>query len=418
MRFIVLLGVVSLFADMTYEGARSATGPFLLTLGASGAVVGLAAGLGELAGYAIRLASGVAADRTRRYWMLTGLGYAVNLLAVPLLALATGWPMAVALVVLERVGKAIRTPSRDVMLSFASRAVGRGVGFGLHEALDQIGAVAGPLIVAAAVFRGEGYRSGFAALALPATLALMALASARLAFPSPAGFESPLPSVASGAGTGAAATTRGGSGAAADRPVPGRLFSRPFWLYVAFASVSTMGFVHFQLISFHAKKLGLMADAVIPLAFAAAMAADAAAALAAGRGYDRLGLRSLVILPLGTAAAAVLAFSGGAPAVWAGVLLWGVALGVQESVMRAAVADLAPVEVRGSAYGAFNAAFGAAWFAGSAAMGLLYDRSPAWAAGFAAGAQIASLPLLAAAVRAFGKPTWGGKQPEEGRAHP
>ena len=407
MRFIVLLGVVSLFADMTYEGARSATGPFLLTLGASGAVVGLAAGLGELAGYAIRLVSGVAADRTRRYWMLTGLGYTVNLLAVPLLALAGGWPVAVALVVLERVGKAIRTPSRDVMLSFASRAVGRGVGFGLHEALDQIGAVAGPLIVAAAVFRGEGYRAGFAALALPATLALMALASARLAFPSPTGFEGPPPSAAS----------RAGAGAAADRPVPGRAFSRAFWLYVAFASVSTMGFAHFQLISFHAKKLGLMADAVIPLAFAAAMAADAAAALAAGRGYDRLGLRSLVILPLGTAAAAVLAFSGGAPAVWGGVLLWGVALGVQESVMRAAVADLAPIQVRGSAYGAFNAAFGAAWFAGSAAMGLLYDRSPAWAAAFAAVAQLASLPLLAAAVRTFGKPTGsrehaGGGQPD------
>ena len=136
LKFIILLGIVSLFADMTYEGARSITGPYLALLGASAAVVGFVAGFGELVGYALRLVSGYMADKTRRYWAMTIIGYAVNLLAVPLLALAGNWPMAAILLIAERMGKAIRTPPRDVMLSHAASQVGRGWGFGLHEAMD------------------------------------------------------------------------------------------------------------------------------------------------------------------------------------------------------------------------------------------------------------------------------------------
>lgn len=82
-RFIIALGTISLFADVTYEGARGVNGPFLATLGASAAVVGIASGAGELAGYLLRLAGGVAVDRTRAYWPLTIIGYIINLLAVP-----------------------------------------------------------------------------------------------------------------------------------------------------------------------------------------------------------------------------------------------------------------------------------------------------------------------------------------------
>lgn len=389
LRFIVLLGVVSLLADMTYEGARSATGPFLLSLGAGAGVVGAVAGLGELLGYALRLPSGWAADRLRRYWLLTGAGYTLNLLAVPLLALAHRWELAAALMLLERTGKAIRTPSRDVMLSFATREVGRGFGFALHEVLDQIGAVAGPLLVAGALWAGDGYRRGFAVLLIPALLALGVLAAARAAFPAPGRFEEDAAHDAPPASTPAAAS----------RTVTAGLGGR-FWLYVAFSAAAVAGFAHFQLVSYHIKARGLLADPLIPVAFAAAMGVDAAAALAAGKLYDRVGMTALVALPVTTLAAVALAFSSSAASVWAGVLLWGAVVGLQETVMRAAVADLSPVEARGRAFGAFNTAFGAAWFAGNALMGLLYGAGPGWVVAFAAAMQVVALPLLVAARRA------------------
>jgi hypothetical protein len=186
LRFVVLIGIVSLFADMTYEGARSVTGPYLGALGASGFVVGLVAGLGELIGYALRLVSGYVADRTARYWAVTLVGYALNMLAVPLLALAGHWETAAALMIAERVGKAIRTPARDAMLSHATREVGHGWGFGLHEAMDQAGAMIGPLAVAAALAAGWGYRAGFGVLLVPAVLALGVLLAAWRAYPRPA----------------------------------------------------------------------------------------------------------------------------------------------------------------------------------------------------------------------------------------
>ncbi len=190
LRFVVLLGVVSLFADMTYEGARSTTGPYLAGLGASGLAVGLVAGQGELIGYALRLVSGYVADRTGRYWAVTILGYVLNLIAVPLLALADRWEVAAGLMIAERVGKAIRTPSRDAMLSHATQEVGHGWGFGLHEALDQAGAVLGPLVVAAVLWSGAGYRAGFGILLIPALLALGVLTAAWWQYPHPRELES------------------------------------------------------------------------------------------------------------------------------------------------------------------------------------------------------------------------------------
>src|SRR6266702_5185588 len=164
MRFIVLLGVVSLFGDMTYEGARSITGPYLGILGASATVVGVVSGFGELVGYAARLASGWLGDRTQRYWTVTIAGYVVNLLAVPLLALAASWEVAAALIIIERMGRGIRSPVRDAMLSHAASHTGLGWGFGLHEAMDQSGAIIGPLLVSAALYLQYGYSDAFAIL--------------------------------------------------------------------------------------------------------------------------------------------------------------------------------------------------------------------------------------------------------------
>ncbi|MHB1417602.1 MAG: MFS transporter, partial [Chloroflexota bacterium] len=189
LQFIVLLGIVSLFADMTYEGARSITGPFLGILGASATVVGIVAGFGELVGYGLRLVSGYVADRTQRYWTITMVGYAINLLAVPLLALAGRWEVAALFIILERTGKAMRNPPRDAMLSHATSQVGRGWGFGLHEALDQVGAVLGPLLVAGILALQGDYRPAFAVLGLSALAALALLVAARLSYPTPRDFE-------------------------------------------------------------------------------------------------------------------------------------------------------------------------------------------------------------------------------------
>ncbi len=351
MRFVVLLGLVSLFADMTYEGARSISGPFLAVLGASGAVVGLVAGFGEFAGYALRLAAGWITDRTRRYWALTITGYAVNLLAVPALALAGRWETAAALLMMERIGKALRNPPRDAMLSFATRSLGAGRAFGLHEAMDQTGAILGPLIVAAVLHWRGGYRESFAVLLIPALAALAVLAAARRAFPRPQDLEPQLPAVAA-------------------RGLP-----RQYWSLVAAAALCGAGFADFPLIAFHIEKSQWMGDAWIAVLYAVAMAVDALAALALGRWFDRRGARVAAVTPLMAAVAAPLAFLGSAASAWAGAVAWGVAMGAQESVVRAAVAQMAPPERRGTAFGLFHAVFGSAWFAGSALLGWLYDRS-------------------------------------------
>ena len=183
LHFVVLIGLTSLFADMTYEGSRGVTGPFLGTLGATGALVATIAGAGEFVGYALRWVSGVLADRTRRYWAITLAGYAINLLAVPALALAGTWQAAAAFIILERTGKALRTPARDAMLART------GWVFGLHEALDQTGATLGPLIVAGVLALRGDYRLAFAWLLVPALLALSLLVLARLRFPRPHDLE-------------------------------------------------------------------------------------------------------------------------------------------------------------------------------------------------------------------------------------
>ena len=373
--FIVLLGVVSLLADVTYEGARSAIGPYLAVLGASGAVVGLVSGFGELAGYGLRLFSGYLSDRTGRYWAFTITGYAVNLLAVPLLALAGSWPLAAILIVAERTGKAIRSPARDAMLSHAAGEVGRGWGFGLHEALDQIGAILGPLIVAAVLYRQGRYQSGFAVLLIPALLALSVLLVAWRQFPRPQDLEAALPAL------------------------EGRGFPRRLWVYLLAVALLAAGFADFALIAFHFEQAAVVPGAWIPLFYAVAMGVDALAALLLGRLFDRLGIAVLVGSTLLSVLFAPLVFMGGFYAALSGMILWGIGMAAQESVLRAAVADMAPVERRGTAFGLFNSGYGIAWFLGSALMGFLYDRSIPVLVAFAVAVQLLAAIVFAVVAR-------------------
>jgi hypothetical protein len=286
-RFIVLLGLVSLFADMTYEGARSVTGPYLGILGASAAIIGFISGFGEFLGYALRLVSGYLSDRTGSYWLITIIGYGVNLLAVPLLALTGRWELAVLLIVAERAGKAIRTPARDAMLSHAGSQTGLGWGFGLHGALDQTGAILGPLIVGAALYLKGGYQGAFAILAIPAVLAMMVLFAARHFYPRPRDLDVAPPDFRAGH------------------------LPRRFWVYAAAAALIAAGYADFPLIAFHFGKTGLIAPVWIPVLYSLAMAAEAIAALLLGRLFDRIGIGAMILATCASAFSAPLAFLGG-----------------------------------------------------------------------------------------------------------
>jgi len=370
LHFVLLLGAVSLFADMTYEGARSSTGPFLALLGASGTAVGVFAGLGELLGYGLRLVSGWLTDRTRRYWAVAIAGYTVNLLAVPALALAGSWQAAIALMMLERTGKAIRKPARDAMLSHATQHLGAGWTFGLHEALDQTGALLGPLILIFVLATGRGYRVGFGLLLVPAVITLALLLTARRQYPRPADLEVPLPDL---------------------RRQPQ---TRTFWLYTAAAALVAAGYADFSLIAYRLAKGHVLAAPWVPALYALAMGISALSALAVGRWLDRAGLTALIVGTLITAAFAPLVFLGGAALAVLGMAVWGFGMGLQDAVVRAVVAGMVPAERRASAYGLFDTGYGVAWFAGSALMGILYDHSVGALVAFSVLAQIAAIPLL------------------------
>jgi MFS family permease len=370
LKFVILLGMVSLCADMTYEGARSITGPYLAVLGASGTVVGLVAGLGELIGYGLRLVLGYISDQTRKYWGITTLGYFLNTAVVPLLAIAGRWEIAAGLMIAERTGKAIRTPPRDVLLSHAAQRVGRGFGFGLHEALDQIGAVMGPLAVAAVIYFKGGYRGGFTILLVPAVVGLGILLVAQRLYPNPRDFE------------------------VADVELKGEGLPQVFWIYLGAVALVAAGYADFPLIAYHFQKGAIASSNAIPLFYALAMGVDAIAALVFGRLFDRTGLSILMVAALISSLFAPLVFFGNSNLALAGMALWGIGMGAQESIMKAAVAGMVPMDKRGSAYGIFNTGYGLAWFLGSALMGILYDQSISFLVAFSIVMQLASIPVF------------------------
>ena len=381
MRFVVGFGIVSALADIVYEGARSVYGPFLAALGASALVVSVVTGGGEALALVARLIFGRLADARARRWALAIAGYGLTVVAVPLLGIAHAVGIAVVLILLERLGKAVRSPSKDAMLAQAGTVTGRGWAFAVHEAIDQAGAFAGPLLIALALAITGSFSPGFLLLAIPGAAALVVLFALRRRVPDPSFYE---PDVQPGV-----SASSPNEIAASRVPLP-----RSFWVYAAFTGLTTSGFATFGLLSFHLVGLGTVAVAMIPVIYAVVMATDAVSALIAGRWYDRIGVQGLVIVPIGTALIPWLGFATTTWLVVAGMLLWGAVLGVQESTLRAAVADLVPDSRRGSAYGIFTAVFGLAWLAGSAVIGLLYELSTLWAAGFVTVMQVIALVVF------------------------
>jgi MFS family permease len=380
LRFVLVFGLVSGLGDVVYEGARSVTGPFLVTFGASAALVGLVTGLGEAVALVFRLVTGRISDRTGRHWALSITGYAITMVSVPLLAAAGPLWLVCAFIIAERFGKAVRTPARDTMLAEASVDLGRGRTFAVHEALDQTGALVGPLVVAAVLATHDSYRVAFAVLAVPGALAMLTLAYLHRQVPQPAAYNPTVHPVQT-------------------RPVTVRGFSRTYWQYAAFTAATMVGFATFAVLAYHLEHRHVVPAAQIPVMYALAMGLAALASLASGEVYDRIGLRGLVVLPLLGATMPFLSFSTSATLVWVGAALWGALLGVHESTMRAAVADLVPAERRGVGYGTFTAVYGLAWLAGAALIGLLYDVSIGAVVGFTVGMQAVALLVLVPLLR-------------------
>jgi MFS family permease len=390
-QLIILFGLVSLFGDIVYEGARSVNGPYLKTLGANAAAVGLIAGCGEFIGYAIRLLSGYFADKTKAYWLFTFLGYGL-LISVPLLALTGVWQVAAIFIVAERLGKALRSPAKDTILSQAAKCVGTGWGFGLNEAMDQIGALLGPLMFTGLfLLRGPAektlrdYQFGYALLWIPFVLLLVCVVVAFLRIPEPAQLET----------------------VDVKKSQPDKL-SKVFWLYTFFSFVVATGFVNFVLLGYHFKAKGILTDAQIPFFYAIAMAVDGVAALVIGKLYDVLkerrkkeaaGLLLLIFVPLFSALIPVFAFSRSFTLIVLGVVLWGIVMGAHETIMKSAIADLTPLKKRGTGYGIFNTAYGVAMFVGAAAMGFLYEFSIPLLVLIASAIEFLALPIFFAMKR-------------------
>jgi MFS family permease len=371
LKFVLMVGIMSFFADFTYEGSRSITGPYLGLLGAGAFTISVVSGAGEFIGYNIRLFSGRGADRTGKYWPITIGGYVLQMSVVPLLALAGNWQVAAILIIAERIGKGIRNPPRDAMLSHAARDIGYGWAFGVHEALDQFGALFGPLLVALVLtVSHHDYKTAFAVLAVPAAIMLSLLAVARLLYPRPQDL------------------------AAGPAPATTGALPRVFWIYVGGAALAAAGFADFPLIAYHFQHAGTVSPALTPVFYAVAMAVSGIGSLVLGRVFDRAGIGVLIPLTVVAAAYAPLAFLGGFWAILVGVSLWGLGMGVQESLIPAAVAPMVSPDRRAFAYGLFTGIYGTAWVLGSIVIGVLVTVSLDGLVAFCVVSELAAIPLI------------------------
>jgi predicted MFS family arabinose efflux permease len=374
--FVLTLGIVNLFADMTYEGGGSINGPFLGSLGAGAATISIVAGLGEFLGYSLRSVAGYIADKTGKYWPITFIGYAINLLAVPAMALADHWVAAAILILAERTGRAIRKPTVGAMLSYSTGKLGRGWVYGLNTALDETGATIGPLLMALVLFLKGDFRTGYALLLISSLFALGALVVARIIFPVPAHIEE-----------GGQRTARAGG------------FTRAYWLYMAAGTCFAAGLMSFELISYHLAKSGTASEYWVPMLLGIATGFGVLVNIVLGRLYDRRGLPVVLVAVVISAFFSPLVFLGGFFAALIGMLMWAVGYATEDTLLSAIVAGELPEGKRSLAFGLFYTGYGVGWLVGSVATGLLYEESIPAMIAFAVAVQLASLPLFVLAAR-------------------
>ena len=393
MIFIILFGIVSLFSDMTHEGASSIRGAYMSLLGASAGAIGFVSGLGELIGYSMRYVFGKLTDKTKRYWFMTIAGYVLDVLAVPALALVGehGWIAACGLLIIQRMGKAIKKPAKDTIMSFAASQEGVGKSFGIQEVLDQIGAFLGPvLLYVVMLFKTEGstfeiYSRCFAVLAVPGAITILLLLITKYKFPNPENFEPE------------------------EKKFTPFKVKKEFIFYIAGISLFAFGFIDYSIIIMHVSKTytnisaqltetsSLVNSGTLPLLYAGAMLVDAVAALVFGLMYDKKGVKALAWSTVISAPFAILVFgTKSTSALLLGIALWGVGMGAQESILKAAVTKMVPKSSRATGYGVFECSFGVFWFLGSWLLGVLYDISIPAMITVSVVSQLVAIPLYIA----------------------
>lgn len=360
---VIMFGIISMLGDMVHESARSVNGQYLSLVGVTAAQIGLVYGIGEFLGYALRLLAGSLLDRTGKHWLFMFIGYGLHIV-IPFMGVTQNWNFLLVFILLERIGKALRSPAKDTILSGVSEnQVGLGFAFGLQEALDQIGAFVGPLIFTAVFYiLGKNgineFQMGYQLLVIPFIILMLFLAFVYRKFTT--NNLRPVPP----------------KGVASNRLQP------VFWIYSIFTFFAAFGLLNFSLIGYHLKVQGIVSDAMIPILYAGAMAVDALIAVVIGKMYDRLkvstgkktgGVSILFIIPAMTFALPLLTLSHSVVLIVIGMVLMGIVLGTHETIMRSAIADLTPFHKRGLGYGLFNTFYGLALLLGSSLMGYLYD---------------------------------------------
>lgn len=358
--FIILIGLVSLFSDMCHEGAKSIYGQFLQLSGASPKIISLIGGLGEFLGTALIFVTSIIASKTKKYWTMTIIGYTLNLFCIPLLALTTpnGYIYAISLILLERVGKAIRKPAKNTLVSFSSKNIGEGKSFALMEFLDQIGAFIGPLLLTLVLSLKNGtnifddYRFCFLILLVPAVVTIIILLFTAYKYPTPEEFEEE----------------------SVKENKTNVNYSKSFIVYLVAIALIGFSFIDFPLISLDILNKHIINESYLPLLYALAMLIDSISALVFGTLFDKIGMKTLVVSTICSMFFPLLIFRyDNLSIVITGVALWGIGMGAIESILKSSVAKMSTIENRSKCFGIFEGVFGLAWFIGSAILGFIYE---------------------------------------------
>lgn len=375
--FVLILGVVDLFGDTTYSGGASINGPFLGSLGVGAAIVSVAGGASECLQYLTRSVAGYLADRTGKPWLMVFIGYALNLIAVPAMALTGHWTLAAGLIVLQGIGRGLRKPIIEAMLSYTTRQYGRGWVYAVEDALDKTGRTLGPIVITAVLFLNGGYRTGYALLAIPAVLALSSLTFARIQFPAPSQLEE-------------------------HHEARAQSFSAAYWLYMLAGAFFAAGLMNIELIAYHLSTSGLVSTTFVPLFLAFATGVGIVVSLALGRLYDKIGLPIVLVAVFLASLFSPFVFLGGFYLALVGMALWGIGQVTQDMLLKAVVAGVLPEGQRNLAFGVFFSGYGGGWLVGSIATGLLYENSRIGLIAFSIIVQLVSIPIFLIAQRRQG----------------